>query len=439
MAQIIKYSLGGSTKKQNTFTIDGNSYEVNNDLLNQLTEYSKTLDEDTSYQFGKIIDALKSGENLSYNSSANKLTGNVNFEVTDDQNDRLSRRRSRLGRAFGNLWNGKENNSRKAINSLKDFTYNPTINKSIYDWSKKINVEYKRDKDDRFELVDGKRVFIPGANSLQALRRLDELKNIANYNDNDTFIGYNGLQKQAYIDLYNRLGPEGIAALQNRIKTGTWTEEDKLALDDIGMFLGDEPTLEEVAQRNAEEIDPTIQAEEKEKERYRKAGWDYNLKNIFGIDDNGNVTIVDPTLRSYIGDEDVWLNDEFRKVYGAYADYIPEKTGLFVINGRVYKGDDQNSLSKIQKYIDFVNENKRTAGNASNIKQYWDPNRSISPWNSCLYEGCRSKFTSTKLLNFWLRWRTAVDFPTWRAPLNSKGLCEGLCDHSNKYPSIILG
>lgn len=103
MAQIIKYSLGGSTKKQNTFTIDGNSYEVNNDLLNQLTEYSKTLDEDTSYQFGKIIDALKSGENLSYNSSANKLTGNVNFEVTDDQNDRLSRRRSRLGRAFGNL------------------------------------------------------------------------------------------------------------------------------------------------------------------------------------------------------------------------------------------------------------------------------------------------------------------------------------------------
>lgn len=48
----------------------------------------------------------------------------------------------------------------------------------------------------------------------------------------------------------------------------------------------------------------------------------------------------------------------------------------------MYRGDDQDSLSKIQKYLDFVADNKRTAGNSSIIKQYWDENRSRSPWFS---------------------------------------------------------
>lgn len=387
MAQIIKYQQGGSTsKKYGTFTIDGNQYNVDDEFLNQLTEYGKSLDSDTAYQFSKITDALRSGEDLTYDSNADRLDGNVQFDITNSQNNRLEKRRSRVGRWFGNSWRGKENASRNAINALKSFRYvKPTPSGTDYDWSGKINVEYKRDKDGKYELVDGKRVFIQGANNLQALRRLDALPDIINYGDNDTFKGYNGLQKQAYIDLYNRLGPEGVKALRKRIETGNWDEADKLALDDIGIFLGDEPTAEEIAQRKAAATDPQVQAEEKEKERYRKAGWDYNLRNIFGVDDNGNVTIVDPTLQSYIGTGDAWLNDEFRKVYGAYADYIPEKTGLFVINGKVYRGDNQAALSKIQKYLDFVKDNRRTAGNASNIKQYWREN-DFSGWSDLGYD-----------------------------------------------------
>ena len=387
MAQIIKYEQGGSTsKKYGTFTIDGHKYDVNDEFLNQLTNYGKSLDSNTAYQFSKITEALKSGTDLSYDSNANRLDGNVQFDVTNTQNNRLGKRRSRIGRWFGNSWNGKENASRNAINALKNFKYiEPTPSGTDYDWSGKINVEYKRDKDGKYELVDGKRVFIQGANNLQALRRLDALSDIINYGDNDTFKGYNGLQKQAYIDLYNRLGPEGVKALRKRIETGDWDEADKLALDDIGILLGDEPTAEEIAQRKVAETDPQVQAEEKEKERYRKAGWDYNLRNIFGVDDNGNVTIVDPTLQSYIGTGDAWLNDEFRKVYRAYADYIPEKTGLFVINGKVYRGDNQAALSKIQKYLDFVKDNRRTAGNASNIKQYWREN-DFSGWSDLGYD-----------------------------------------------------
>lgn len=103
---------------------------------------------------------------------------------------------------------------------------------------------------------------------------------------------------------------------------------------------------------------------------------------MFGIDDNGSVVITDPTLRSYIGSDNVWLNDEFRDAHKEYASYIPEKTGFFVIDGKVYRGDDLESLSKIRAYLDFVEENKRTAGNASNIRQYWSEARSTSPWNS---------------------------------------------------------
>ena len=45
---------------------------------------------------------INSGANLSYNSSADRLEG-VQFDVTNNQAERLGKRRSRLGRSFGNL------------------------------------------------------------------------------------------------------------------------------------------------------------------------------------------------------------------------------------------------------------------------------------------------------------------------------------------------
>lgn len=383
MAQIIKHQDGGSTsRKYGTFTIDGNAYEVNDEFLNQMASYGKSLDGDTAYQFGKITDALRAGKNLSYNSSSDSLSGDVQFDTTRAQGNRLKNRRSRFGRWLGNTWRGKEEAARNAIHSLRNFTYvKPTPGGTNYDWSGKINVEYKRDKDGKFEVVNGRKVFINGANNVAALKRLGSIEEILKYTDNDRFKGYNNLNKQAYIDFYNKLGPTGIQALKERIENGTWTEEDKLALDDIGIFLGDEPSQEDI-ERAKLEADPTTAAEQVARDKYAKAGIDYNLKNLFGIDDNGSVVITDPTLRSYIGSDNAWLNDEFRDAHKEYASYIPEKTGFFVIDGKVYRGDDLESLSKIRAYLDFVEENKRTAGNASNIRQYWSEARSTSPWNS---------------------------------------------------------
>lgn len=103
MAQIIKHQDGGSTsRKYGTFTIDGNAYEVNDEFLNQMASYGKSLDSDTAYQFGKITDALRAGKNLSYNSSLDSLSGDVQFDTTEAQGNRLKNRRSRFGRWLGN-------------------------------------------------------------------------------------------------------------------------------------------------------------------------------------------------------------------------------------------------------------------------------------------------------------------------------------------------
>lgn len=374
MAQVIKYQQGGSTpQKYGTFTIDGNQYQVNDDFLNQISSYGKTLDDDTAYQFSKITDALRSGANLSYDSSADKLEG-VQFDVTNRQEDRLGKRRSRVGRLFGNAWRGKENTARNAINALKGFQYRkptealPNIN--IRDWSKAINMEYKRNKDTGdFEVVNGNKVYIGGANNLTGIKRLRSLKDIVNYGDTDQFKGYNGLEKQAYIDFYNKYGEQGVEDIISRLEQGNWTDEDAMALDDIGIFLGGSQPQATQAQ-----VDPQKAELEKTKQNWGKAGWNYDKYNkLFNVDKSGNVTIADDEFKKIVGDN-AWLNDRFRNQYGAYADYIPETSGLFVLNGKVYRGDDTDTLGKIQRYLDFVKENKQTYGNSNLIRQYWADN-----------------------------------------------------------------
>jgi hypothetical protein len=46
------------------------------DNIASLHNHAKTLDNDVQYQFGFIIDALRSGQNLTY--ANNVLTGNIN-------------------------------------------------------------------------------------------------------------------------------------------------------------------------------------------------------------------------------------------------------------------------------------------------------------------------------------------------------------------------
>lgn len=251
MAQIKKYQSGGNTpKKYGALTIDGIKYDGTEDLINQLYTYGNSLRSDVSHQFGKIIDSIKTGNDVEIDSSGDGSIRGVNFDVSNKQSDRLSRRRRRVGSFLGSVNHGREQDAREAIYAAKDFKYiAPEETKNKYDWSNKLEAEYKRDKDNKFELANNNKIFIQGANNLRIINRLRNIKNIPNYTDRDIFKGYNKLEKQAYINFYNRIGDDGIEALIKRIEDGTWNEDDRLALDDIGIFLGTEPTSEEITQR----------------------------------------------------------------------------------------------------------------------------------------------------------------------------------------------
>ena len=381
MAQIIKYQKGGytSNKRYGTFTIDGNKFEVDDNFLNQLTNYGKSLDDETAYQFSKITDALRNGENLSYDSNADRLDGNVQFDVTNSQNNRLGNRRSRIGRFFGNSWRGKENASRNAINALKGFTYTtPTPGNSIYDWSNTINVEYKRDKDGNYELVNGNKVFIQGANNLQVIRRLQALKDIASYTDKDTFKGYGNLDKQAYIDLYNRLGDEGIKSLIERVENGTWTEEDKLALDDIGIFLDSNST-----NKNSSTNQSTSRLTEKEV----RDNIDPNTHSIAGLKVTTNpdesYNLVDVDGDQVFGGSRVYINDE---VLRDKHQFDPLK-GWFWFDGKLIPksvAEDDNSV--FYRNLDqWINSNKNNIYGTNGIDVWGNSSNPFTSYNDSFF------------------------------------------------------
>lgn len=377
MAQVRKYQSGGpTTRKYGTFTIDGNPFEVDDEFLNQLTMYGKSLDDDTAYQFSKITDALRAGQNLSYDSNADRLDGNVQFDVTGRQNKNLGKRRSAFARFFSGR---KENTSRNAIHSLKDFVYvTPSPGGTDYDWSKGISVQYKRDKDGKFELVDGKRVFINGANNLQVARRLRALKDIAKYTDHDTFKGYNKLDKQAYIDFYNRLGDQGVEDLITRIEDGSWTDNDKLALKDIGILLGEEVDNSQNEESNSS-TNTTETPEQKAKRQLSERGiTSTNADQYVTVDNDGNLVVTDLFDQTF-GNKNAIYNDWWQQYLGHNNAWNPDFSflkGYTRLGNRLYKtsdfGDENSELYKFARmaggFYDLNAHNK--FAEANNIFEY---------------------------------------------------------------------
>ena len=121
MAQIRKYQPGGKTpNKIGVLTIDGKEY-TGDGFIQHMRDYRKTLDDKVVDQFGNIINALEAGENLQYDSDSDVLTGNVDWNVSKLQDKRLDKGedRTKIGKIFGGLNEGKEQRVRYAINALR--------------------------------------------------------------------------------------------------------------------------------------------------------------------------------------------------------------------------------------------------------------------------------------------------------------------------------
>ena len=95
MAQvnIQKLQGGGAVKKYGTFTKDGVTYQVDDDFLQAMTAHGSSITDDRARaDYGAIVNALRSGADLSYDSNTNELRGDVTF---DNMNDRQRRRAAR--------------------------------------------------------------------------------------------------------------------------------------------------------------------------------------------------------------------------------------------------------------------------------------------------------------------------------------------------------
>ena len=356
MAQIRKYQPGGKTpNKIGVLTIDGKEY-TGDGFVQYMRDYRKTLDDKVADQFGNIINALEAGENLQYDSDTDVLTGNVDWNVSKSQEKRLDKGedRTKIGKVFGALNEGKEQRVRYAINALRSMgTYEEpkkeVKGKSI-DWSKDINLVYSKGK-------DRKRTFskLDNAKAVERLRQFATLIG-SDWTDNDTFTGYNGLTRDQYMKAYTDL-TDAISAVEN----GTWDENTLKVLKDFGIFDNGGASTSSKTGNSSTSADN---------------GDGSDITNIyFTTDSNGNLNATDALNTLYPGN--VIFNDFWEKS-SRYRDEHKELKGLIKFGDKLYNISDlSDPNSTIYKYLqnsgffDLINADRYTEANKK-INFLWD-------------------------------------------------------------------
>lgn len=352
MAQIRKYQPGGKTpNKIGVLTIDGKEY-TGDGFIQHMRDYRKTLDDKVADQFGNIINALEAGENLQYDSDSDVLTGNVDWNVSKLQDKRLDKGedRTKIGKIFGGLNEGKEQRVRYAINALRGMgTYEEpkeeVKGKSI-DWSKDVNLVYSKDK-------NGKRTFskLDNANAVDRLNQFATLIG-SDWTDNDTFTGYNGLTRDQYMKAYTDL-TDAISAVEN----GTWDENTLKVLKDFGIFdKGGTSTSSKTGNVNTSADN----------------GDGSDTTNIyFTTDSNGNLNATTALNTLYSGN--AIFNDFWEKSSG-YRDEYKGLKGYIKFDGKLYKISDlSNPNSTIYKYLQ-----NNGFFDLTNADQYAEANKKIN-------------------------------------------------------------
>ena len=371
MAQILKFAGGGSTPSSSwgTFTIDNVTYKMDDDNIQRLYDHAKTLDSDVKYQFDYIINALKSGKNLSY--SNNKLYGDVKFEISDGQAKKI---KEKPARGFG-----KGRDARLAISSLDNLSLsNPKPETKNIKLNKRF-AEYERDNEGNFILgeKDSKK-WIKGANNQEILNLLDQIETYSLSDDDFTISGIEGKDAKWLRSFYNSYGKDNWAKLKASISDGTWDQATVEALNDINLFLDRGPTDAELAERTKREAaEEEARLVREESARYGSNGFNKDQSHLIAYDKTSNsFKIVDPNVAQFISSlgGNVWLNDEFAQAYPTYAPLLEgHDNGLFVVNGKLYDAED-DALLKIPLVKQWIDENKRKVGGSDLIKWNWKTN-----------------------------------------------------------------
>lgn len=325
MSQVIrKFANGGQNTTPKIYgkvTIDGTEHDVTDDFLAQFTNFAKSQGSDNDKD--KYLSALAADMRAGNHVSIDTISGNVSGSSMGLTG--RAAERARTGRtAFGNLIPGRATKAGYAANTLKGFSYTKPAeapkDKKGYDWSKKIGIEYEKGADGKFVVDDqGRKKYVAGPISEQVIRSLRSMKDISGYEADSEFKGYNGLDKQAYIDYYNRVGDAGIEELIGRIQSGSYTANDEEVLNDFGFLLGinqgvaPQETPEQTAKRETDDAKTAADAEEaRRRATITGMGIDYDAATQrglqFNVDENGKVSWANPTSDRYYAAEDPILS-----------------------------------------------------------------------------------------------------------------------------------
>lgn len=354
MAQIRKFQPGGKTPNTiGVLTIDGKDY-TGDGFIQYMRDYRKTLDDKVADQFGNIINALEAGENLQYDSDTDVLTGNVDWNVSKSQERRLDKGedRTKVGKVFGALNEGKEQRVRYAINALRNMgTYEEPkkeVKGKSFDWSKDINLVYSKDK-------DGKRTSSKLANA-KAIERLRQFATLIgnDWTDNDSFIGYNELTRDQYMEVYKDLS-NAISAVEN----GTWDKDTLTILGDFGIF--------DKGGTSTSKTDGKIVPDD-----------DKVTNPYFTKDSNGNLSATEVLNKLYPGNA---IFNNFWEKSSGYRDEHKELKDYIKFDGKLYKISDlSDPNSTIYKYLQNIGFFDLT-----NADQYAEANKKINfLWDSPL-------------------------------------------------------
>lgn len=342
MAQvnIQKLQGGGAVKKYGNFTKDGVTYQVDDDFLQAMTAHGSSITDDRARaDYGAIVNALRSGADLSYDSNTNELRGDVTFDnMNDRQRRRAARRTSKTGEALDSIFNGRVNQVKSATNALREFNYNQVTpqankNKSV-DVSRKLFLSYKRDKDGNLVLDDnGRRIYNTDIDNTSIFDRLDFLRNLEKEENIVDWKGYNNQTK----DVYSRFVKEYTDwdGLYQRIKDGSITDSDINTLSKLGIL--DKTNTSKVKSEDDVIEEAYTKAELDPKNTYLK---DLNLK----MNADGTYSLGEGVdASSLFGSGNLYINDNW---LDSHHEYEPLK-GWFWYNNRLVPksiAEDTNSV-----------------------------------------------------------------------------------------------
>lgn len=364
MAQILKFSNGGNTSNWGKFTIDGVTYTMNEDNIKRMYDHAKTLSPEENYQFGFIINTLKSGKDLEY--ANNQLYGGVDFDTSSGQAKSMSKG---VRRGIG-----KGKDARNAISSLDKLqlvTQEPK--KKTIDLSPR-SMEYLRDDTGAYILdTNNNRQYIKGANNQEILDLLDTIENYSISDEDFEISGIKDKDAKWLRNFYNSYGKDKWAKLKSDLITGNWDNSTVEALNDINLFIDRALTADEKSAKLKKETE--VETAKKEREAtalYSNRKMTKNDPYISYNETTKSFNITNETLRNQLLQMgNIWINDEFIQAYPQLAGLLENHpNGLFQINGKLYDADDPELLKNniVQQWIAA---NKKTVGGSDIIKHNW--------------------------------------------------------------------